>query len=163
MNRMLRPFLFSSSSSTKATPFIIPLFKNQFTAHGCSSIQVTEILPDHVKVSSNRNSFPWFRTYCTDKDLSIKKCVPCDSKDIRPMTEEAARLLIPKVPGWDLVNDGGILKLKRSWKVKGFTKGLDFFQVIAEVAEAEGTCHFFSLFSLFLLAPSTLLDLILFR
>ncbi|PIA28421.1 hypothetical protein AQUCO_07000029v1 [Aquilegia coerulea] len=71
-------------------------------------------------------------------DLSSKKCIPCDSKDIRAMTDEAAHTLKPKVPGWDLVTDGSILKLRRSWKVKSFTKGLEFFQVIAEVAEAEG-------------------------
>lgn len=30
-------------------------------------------------------------------DLSTKKCVPCDSKDIRPMTEQSANELITKV------------------------------------------------------------------
>lgn len=30
------------------------------------------------------------------------------------------------------------MKLQRSWKVKSFTKGLEFFQLIANVAEAEG-------------------------
>ncbi|KAL5716378.1 4a-hydroxytetrahydrobiopterin dehydratase [Ranunculus cassubicifolius] len=103
-----------------------------------SNTQVTKILQDHVKVSSSRNSFPGFRTYCTNEDLSTKKCVPCEAKDIRPMTEEAAHLLIPKVPEWELVNDGGVSKLSRSLKVKSFTKGLDLFQAIAEVAEAEG-------------------------
>ncbi|XP_010243693.1 PREDICTED: uncharacterized protein LOC104587686 isoform X3 [Nelumbo nucifera] len=71
-------------------------------------------------------------------DLSSKKCVPCDSKDIRPMTEQAANELITKVPEWNLVNEGGILKLSRSWKVKAFTKGLELFQAVADVAEAEG-------------------------
>ncbi|KAF5191358.1 Pterin-4-alpha-carbinolamine dehydratase 2 protein [Thalictrum thalictroides] len=137
MNRMLKTCFLSSSSSSFKTP-LFSFFNIQFRAHGRSSIQATDILQDHVKVSSNRNSFPGFRTYCTEKDLSIKKCVPCDSKDIRPMTEEAAHSLTPKVPGWDLVKDGDILKLNRSWKVKSFTKGLDLFQVIAEVAEAEG-------------------------
>lgn len=32
-------------------------------------------------------------------DLSAKKCVACSSKDLRPMTEEAANNLIPKVSG----------------------------------------------------------------
>lgn len=27
-------------------------------------------------------------------DLSMKKCVPCSSKELRPMTEEAANVLI---------------------------------------------------------------------
>lgn len=45
-----------------------------------------------------------------------------------------------QVSGWDLVNDGGTLKLHKSWKVKTFTKGLEFFQEVASVAEAEGIC-----------------------
>uniref|UniRef100_A0A5B6ZMZ3 4a-hydroxytetrahydrobiopterin dehydratase n=1 Tax=Davidia involucrata TaxID=16924 RepID=A0A5B6ZMZ3_DAVIN len=71
-------------------------------------------------------------------DLSTKKCVPCNSKDMRPMTEQAANDLIPQVPEWNLVNEGSTLKLHRSWKVKSFAKGLEFFQVVADVAEAEG-------------------------
>ncbi|XP_069149329.1 pterin-4-alpha-carbinolamine dehydratase 2, mitochondrial isoform X5 [Solanum lycopersicum] len=77
---------------------------------------------------------------CTEtmEVLSTKKCVPCNTKDLRPMTEEAAYQLMPQVSGWDLVNDGGTLKLHKSWKVKTFTKGLEFFQEVASVAEAEG-------------------------
>ncbi|KAG6692043.1 hypothetical protein I3843_10G089400 [Carya illinoinensis] len=71
-------------------------------------------------------------------DLSTKKCVPCASKDLRPMTEEAANELIRQVAGWNLVNEGGMLKLNRSWRVKSFTKGLELFTRVAEVAEAEG-------------------------
>ncbi|KAM7505913.1 hypothetical protein LguiB_004817 [Lonicera macranthoides] len=71
-------------------------------------------------------------------DLSIKKCVPCNSKDLGPMTEEAVNLLIKQVPEWTLVNEGGMMKLHRSWKVKSFTKGLEFFEAVASVAEAEG-------------------------
>lgn len=32
-------------------------------------------------------------------DLAAKKCVACNSKDLRPMTEEAANNLITKVCG----------------------------------------------------------------
>ncbi|KAL0011571.1 hypothetical protein SO802_006679 [Lithocarpus litseifolius] len=109
-----------------------------FGTHGRSSIRVTEILLDHVGVSSNRNSLYGFRTFCTGQDLSIKKCVPCDLKDLRPMTEEVANGLLQQVAGWNLVNEGGVLKLNRSMKVKSFTKGLELFQLIAGVAEAEG-------------------------
>jgi 4a-hydroxytetrahydrobiopterin dehydratase len=45
------------------------------------------------------------------------------------------------VAGWSLVNEGGIFKLNRSWKVKSFTKGLELFKLIADVAEAEGILH----------------------
>ncbi|KAK6932254.1 Pterin 4 alpha carbinolamine dehydratase [Dillenia turbinata] len=66
------------------------------------------------------------------------KCVPCNMKDLRPMTEEAAKHLMPQVSEWSMVKEDGIMKLRRSWTVKSFTKGLEFFQAVAEVAEAEG-------------------------
>ncbi|XP_038708709.1 pterin-4-alpha-carbinolamine dehydratase 2, mitochondrial-like [Tripterygium wilfordii] len=71
-------------------------------------------------------------------DLSMKKCVPCNSKDLRPITEEIANELIPRVAGWNLVNENGTLKLHRSWKVKSFCKGLELFKLVGDVAEAEG-------------------------
>ncbi|KAL6992303.1 4a-hydroxytetrahydrobiopterin dehydratase [Sarracenia purpurea var. burkii] len=73
----------------------------------------------------------------TMSDLSAKKCVPCNSKDMRPMTEQAANELIRQVPEWNLANEGGTMKLSRSWKVKTFLKGLEFIQAVANVAEAE--------------------------
>ncbi|XP_022926377.1 uncharacterized protein LOC111782313 isoform X2 [Cucurbita pepo subsp. pepo] len=51
-------------------------------------------------------------------DLTKKKCVPCNSKDLRPMTEDAAKGLVREV--------------------KSFLKGMELFELIAEVAEAEG-------------------------
>ncbi|XP_061351600.1 pterin-4-alpha-carbinolamine dehydratase 2, mitochondrial-like [Gastrolobium bilobum] len=100
---------------------------------------IFEIHKDQPGVSS----LPTFTTFCTTNkvsvlDLSTKKCVPCNTKDLRPMTEDASRTLIPQVAQWSLVNEGGTLKLKRSWKVKTFTKGLEFFRIIADLAEAEG-------------------------
>lgn len=71
-------------------------------------------------------------------DLTTKKCVPCNTKDLRPMAKESAWHLMPKVGGWDLVNESGILKLSRSLKVKSFAKGLELFKLVADVAEAEG-------------------------
>lgn len=40
--------------------------------------------------------------------------------------------------GWGLLTESGIMKLHRSWKVKNFIHGLEFFQLIADVAEAQG-------------------------
>ncbi|KAG5520877.1 hypothetical protein RHGRI_033443 [Rhododendron griersonianum] len=72
------------------------------------------------------------------EDLSSKKCVPCNAKEMRAMTEQAANELISQVPKWTLVNENGRLRLSRSWKVKTYLKGLEFFQAVANVAEAEG-------------------------
>ncbi|KAG6793530.1 hypothetical protein POTOM_002741 [Populus tomentosa] len=71
-------------------------------------------------------------------DLAAKKCVPCNSKDLQAMTEESATEFLLKVAGWNLVNENGTLKLNRSWKVKSFTKGLELFQLVGNVAETEG-------------------------
>ncbi|CAK9321167.1 unnamed protein product [Citrullus colocynthis] len=71
-------------------------------------------------------------------DLTTKKCVPCNSKDLRPMTEDAAKRLIRELADWNLINEDGMLKLNRSLKVKSFLKGMELFKLIAEVAEAEG-------------------------
>ncbi|PSR98675.1 Pterin-4-alpha-carbinolamine dehydratase [Actinidia chinensis var. chinensis] len=54
------------------------------------------------------------------------------------MTAEATNELIRQVPEWNLENEGSTMKLSRSWKVKTFLKGLEFFEAVANVAEAEG-------------------------
>lgn len=51
-----------------------------------------------------------------------------------------------QVPGWNLVNESGVLKLHQSWKVKTFVKGMEFLRIVADVAEAEGTVHQLILF-----------------
>lgn len=73
-----------------------------------------------------------------DKELAEKKCVPCESKNLKPMSIEVAEELLQKIPGWNILNDDGKLRLHRDWKVKNFIKGLEFFKHVADVAEAEG-------------------------
>lgn len=79
-----------------------------------------------------------FSSLSSSQDLTSKKCVPCNSKDIQPISEQSANELLSKVQGWEMSNDVGVMKLHRSWKVKSFMKGLDFFKLVADVAEAEG-------------------------
>ncbi|CAI9269907.1 unnamed protein product [Lactuca saligna] len=107
--------------------------------YGRSSAHVAELLPDLVEISLSRAILNGFRTFCSSsQDLSLKKCVPCKKKDLSPMTEGNASELKPKVPEWELVNNGGIMKLRRNWKVKNFLQGLEFFKVVGDLAEAEG-------------------------
>ncbi|KAG5517143.1 hypothetical protein RHGRI_037784 [Rhododendron griersonianum] len=102
----------------------------QFPNHSLGPVAPTgSFLPSPLLVGNNMISL---------SDLSAKKCVPCNSNEMRPMTEQAAHELISQVPEWDLVNEGGRLRLSRSWKVKTFLKGLEFFEAVANVAEAEG-------------------------
>ncbi|EFJ06118.1 hypothetical protein SELMODRAFT_430975 [Selaginella moellendorffii] len=71
-------------------------------------------------------------------DLSKKKCVPCDSKNLRPMSEESAKELLHQAPGWKIEQVDGKLELQRSWRTKSFIKGIEFFKLVSDVAEAEG-------------------------
>jgi hypothetical protein len=56
-----------------------------------------------------------------------------------------------QVTGWELKTEGEILKLHRAWKVKNFVKGLEFFQLVADIAEEEGILSF-ALLSIFTLS-----------
>ncbi|KAF7080511.1 hypothetical protein CFC21_084581 [Triticum aestivum] len=71
-------------------------------------------------------------------ELSKRSCVSCNSKDLQAMSEDSAKTLLEQVAGWEVKNEGGIPKLHRAWKVKNFAKGLEFFQLVAAVAEEEG-------------------------
>ncbi|MCE3051311.1 hypothetical protein HAX54_049414 [Datura stramonium] len=127
MIRMLQARLaILSSTSISFTSLSQSFCRN----HGSSNTHVagTGVMCSHLAVSANTNPHNGIRTLCSAAVLSTKKCVPCNTKDLRPMTEEAANQLMPQVSGWDLLNDGGTLKLHRSWKVKTFTKGLEFLQ-----------------------------------
>ncbi|RYR62034.1 hypothetical protein Ahy_A04g019347 [Arachis hypogaea] len=68
-----------------------------------------------------------------DKGLRDKKCVPCNLKELQPMTKDAAHTLMPQVSEWNLVKEDGIFKLKRTWKVKTFTKSLKFFKIVKNI------------------------------
>ncbi|CAI9760127.1 unnamed protein product [Fraxinus pennsylvanica] len=140
MIRTLRARLYSVSKfhTHNARVRSFSLSHKVYGGHGRSSSLIAGILQGHKGLWSNKNSCNGIKSFCTAQDLSMKKCVPCSSKDLRPMTEDAAHQLIRQVPGWDLVNEGGKWKLHRSWKVKSFTKGLEFFQLVANVAEGEG-------------------------
>ena len=66
--------------------------------------------------------------------LAARKCGPCSGKT-RPLAAERAAELLAEVPDWKLSADGK--RISRSWRVRDFATGLDFFRRIAEVAEAE--------------------------
>ncbi|XP_022142040.1 uncharacterized protein LOC111012265 [Momordica charantia] len=114
------------------------LFHTFLRAHGRPNSRITGICWEHVSLPSGRKTLSGFRMLCTGEDLSAKKCVPCNSNDLRPMTEDAAKHLIQELAEWHLINEDGKLKLNRSLKVKSFLKGMELFKLIAEVAEAEG-------------------------
>jgi 4a-hydroxytetrahydrobiopterin dehydratase len=70
----------------------------------------------------------------TATELTKKKCVSCET-GAKALTAEQVRDLLPSLTNWKLVNDGK--RIRREWRAKDFLTGLDFFQRIAAIAEAE--------------------------
>jgi 4a-hydroxytetrahydrobiopterin dehydratase len=66
--------------------------------------------------------------------LADRKCEACTEQTPRLESPRIAELLA-EVPGWQVTADGH--RLSRSWRVRDFLTGLDFFRRIGEVAEAE--------------------------
>jgi 4a-hydroxytetrahydrobiopterin dehydratase len=71
----------------------------------------------------------------TTEQLVGKKCVPCEG-GVPKYSLEESRAQLAKLPDWRLTHDGQ--RIRRDWTVKHFMAGLDFFNRVAEVAEAEG-------------------------
>lgn len=74
----------------------------------------------------------------SEMTLEKKKCIPCETGKLQPLSEEKAQSMLPQVPGWDLKEIDGIPQLCRNWKAKSFVKGLEIMKRVAGVAEAEG-------------------------
>lgn len=71
----------------------------------------------------------------TADQLVTKKCLPCEG-GVEPCTIEEATAQLAKLPGWRSTQQGQ--RIRKDWKAKNFMAALDFFNKIAEVAEAEG-------------------------
>lgn len=69
-------------------------------------------------------------------DLTVKKCVPCESGS-PPFSEEKENELIQEVHGWILIRDG-VHKIRRQFKLKNFKEAIRFINKVAEIAEEEG-------------------------
>lgn len=72
--------------------------------------------------------------------LKKKKCIPCEGKNVKKMSEEDARMMLKQAgTGWKIEeNDKGELMIKMEITVKSFNKGLELFKRVGEVADAEG-------------------------
>jgi 4a-hydroxytetrahydrobiopterin dehydratase len=70
----------------------------------------------------------------SQSELTRKHCQPCEG-GVPTLDRAQIELLLPDVPGWSLTTDGK--GLQREWRVKDFATALDFFQRVAQIAEAE--------------------------
>jgi 4a-hydroxytetrahydrobiopterin dehydratase len=71
----------------------------------------------------------------TVEQLTGKKCLPCEG-GVPKYTLAEAQAQLKTLADWRLTHDGQ--RIRRDWTVKNFMAGIDFFQRVAEVAEAEG-------------------------
>ena len=71
--------------------------------------------------------------------IASKKCVPCEAGTTKALSDSEVNSYRNQVPGWQIIkNAQGHQCLRQQWKVKNFTSGLQVFDRIGQVAEAEG-------------------------
>ncbi len=66
--------------------------------------------------------------------LQQKRCKPCEG-GVEPCPLGQAKTQLERLPGWQLTHDGK--RIRRDWRLKNFVQAMEFFQRVAEVAEAE--------------------------
>jgi 4a-hydroxytetrahydrobiopterin dehydratase len=70
----------------------------------------------------------------TTNELTKKRCISCEAGAVS-LAPEQVQGLLPAVPDWKLSPDGK--RIRRDWRVRDFMTALEFFQRIAQIAEAE--------------------------
>jgi 4a-hydroxytetrahydrobiopterin dehydratase len=71
----------------------------------------------------------------TPDQLAQKKCRPCEG-GVEPYSLEESQAQLEKLTGWRMTYEGQ--RIRKDWTVKNFMAGIDFFNRIATVAEADG-------------------------
>lgn len=69
--------------------------------------------------------------------LAGEGCVPCRGDSPRVTAAEKAELA-PQVPAWEIVEEGGVEKLRRVFRFPDFAAALAFTNRVGAMAEAEG-------------------------
>lgn len=70
------------------------------------------------------------------KNLLKKKCIPCESKDMKPMERAEAQDYVDESYGWTLSEDAK--KISKEYKFQDFIGAVNFVDRVADVAEEEG-------------------------
>jgi 4a-hydroxytetrahydrobiopterin dehydratase len=69
--------------------------------------------------------------------LASEKCVACRS-DAPKVTKEEIAELLPEIPDWQIVYEGDIPQLTRSFPFRNFLQATEFTTAIASLAEEQG-------------------------
>ena len=70
----------------------------------------------------------------THDELTRKHCRPCEG-GIPALSREQAEAIVRNIEGWTL--DPDAKRITRSWTMKDFNAGIDFFHRVAAIAEQE--------------------------
>lgn len=71
------------------------------------------------------------------KDIADKSCEACRIGAPR-VTDEEIKSLHPQVPDWEIIEENGIHRLRRSFTCKNFIEALELTQKVGVIAEQEG-------------------------
>ena len=66
--------------------------------------------------------------------LTQKKCVPCEGGVPKFTTQDAEKLLLG-LPGWTITHNGE--RIRKEWRVKHFKAGMNFLNLVCDLAEEE--------------------------
>lgn len=69
-------------------------------------------------------------------DLSAEKCIPCRA-GTPPLDGAEIAALMPSLPSWEVVEQGGVLRLQRIFKFKDYARAVTFTNQVAAIAEQE--------------------------
>ena len=69
------------------------------------------------------------------QQLVAKKCKPCEG-GVEPCTLHDANAQLAQLAGWRMTHDGK--RIRKDWIAKNFMAAMDFFNLVAEVAEDDG-------------------------
>jgi 4a-hydroxytetrahydrobiopterin dehydratase len=70
----------------------------------------------------------------TSNELIHKQCSACEG-GMAVVEPDEAKSQVEKLPGWRISHAGK--RIRKDWTVKDFAAGLDFFQRVGRLAEAE--------------------------
>ncbi len=74
-------------------------------------------------------------TTLAEEQLAERRCKPCQGADVTKYTAAEADEQLRAHSGWELIDDAS--RIRKHWQVADFMAGIDFFNRIAELAEAE--------------------------
>ncbi|MBN1855260.1 MAG: 4a-hydroxytetrahydrobiopterin dehydratase [Pirellulales bacterium] len=71
----------------------------------------------------------------TAEQLSSKRCTACEG-GVDKFSETQVREQLKALSGWELIDEGP--RVRKDWKAKDFSAGMEFLNRVAELAEQEG-------------------------